>query len=318
MSPALARALQPALPTGPIGVAARRRPLPDNYEANWRAVNAVQFTSRGSGRRSVWREVARRALVTDALECFAALENMAAEIGMSVNAYRRHMQALESAGMIEVIGGRSGGRRPTRYRIALPLNPPVTGGLNPPVTGPEEVLNHDRRAATGEGRPSGRRPSTGRRAALAPKIDLEVRPGTRATPPAAGPAPPPEGADRPEAPALGKTTPTTTTTTTTTETGLVNGVSALTDEQETQARQRIVEQALALGVAPEKNQVPTEHLIPVGVVWGICTGCSMVQVVDGTLCSQCEDADKPRPKHEPAGPEYTGRPSADWNQGGDP
>ena len=45
----------------------------------------------------------------------------------------------------------------------------------------------------------------------------------------------------------------------------------------------------------------------------------MVQTVDGGLCSRCErDADdRPAPRTVDDGPVYSGRPSADWNEGGD-
>ena len=123
--------------------------IPDN-EAFWKSVNAVVFSSRGSGRRSVYRSVAWHVALTDERVCFAAVETIGKQADMGATQTRVHLQALAKDGYIVVDGQRSGGRSATRYRlstlrVSVP-NPPVTvsqpsgyRSVNPPVTGAEVV-----------------------------------------------------------------------------------------------------------------------------------------------------------------------------------
>ena len=142
---------QPALPTGPTGVVHRGgvSKLPDN-RAFWNYVNAVDFSSRGSGRRSVYRAVALLASPKEERVCYAAVKTIAKKANMGATQTRVHLQALEKDGYLVVEGKRSGGRNATSYRMttlqSTAPNPPVTvsqpsgyRSVNPPVTGAEVV-----------------------------------------------------------------------------------------------------------------------------------------------------------------------------------
>ena len=124
--------------------------IPDNAEF-WKAVNAVDFSSRGSGRRTVYRAVALLASPKEERVCYASVKTIAKKANMGVTQTRVHLQALVKEGYLVVEGKRSGGRKATSYRMttlqSTAPNPPVTvsqpsgyRSVNPSVTGPEEVI----------------------------------------------------------------------------------------------------------------------------------------------------------------------------------
>ena len=109
---------QRTLPTGPTGVVHRggKSALSDNTQF-WKTVNAVEFSSRGSSRRDVYRSVAWYVSLTDERVCFASVGTIAERAGLKATATRSQLRALERGGYIEVEGGRGGGRSGTRYRL---------------------------------------------------------------------------------------------------------------------------------------------------------------------------------------------------------
>ena len=142
-------ARQPALGLGPTG-RVHRTTLPDN-RALWESVNAVEFSSRGSSRREVYRAVAYFASLTDERVCFASVSNLAKRASLGTTATRSQLRALERDGFIETEGGRSGGRSGTRYRLSTQRvsvpNPTLTVAqpnadrwVNPTLTVAEEVI----------------------------------------------------------------------------------------------------------------------------------------------------------------------------------
>ena len=144
--------------------------IPDN-EAFWKTVNAVTFpSSRGSGRRSVYRAVAWHVALTDERVCFASVETISKRADMGATQARVHLHALVEDGYLVVEGKRSGGRNATSYcmtnqagnggtHLVSTPNPPVTvsqpsgyRSVNPPVTGAEvvsEVVKEVQAAAAG-------------------------------------------------------------------------------------------------------------------------------------------------------------------------
>ena len=111
---------QGTFPIGPTGRVHRggrtTSKIPDNKKF-WESVNAVDFTSRGSSRREVYRAVAYFVSLTDARVCFASVETQAKRASLGTTATRSHLRALERDGYLEVEGERSGGRSCTRYRL---------------------------------------------------------------------------------------------------------------------------------------------------------------------------------------------------------
>ena len=106
---------QRTLGLGPTGVIHKPK-IPDN-KAFWESVNAVEFSSRGSSRRDVYRSVAWHVSLTDERVCFASVGTIAERAGLKATATRSQLRALERDGYIEVEGGRGGGRSSTRYRL---------------------------------------------------------------------------------------------------------------------------------------------------------------------------------------------------------
>ena len=141
---------QRTLPVGPTGRVHRGGITDSKIQAGqafWKSVNAVDFSSRGSGRRSVYRAVAWHVALTEDRICYAAVETIAKKANMGATQTRVHLQALETDGFLVVEGQRSGGRKATSYRMTTlqsAPNPPVTvsqpsgnRSVNPPVTGAE-------------------------------------------------------------------------------------------------------------------------------------------------------------------------------------
>ena len=136
---------QQTLGLGPTGRIHKSK-LPDN-RAFWESVNAVEFTSRGSSRREVYRAVAYYASLTDKRICFASVAKLARRASLGTTATRSQLRALERDGDIETDGGRSGGRSGTRYRLSTHrANPTLTVSqpnayrcVNPTLTVAEEV-----------------------------------------------------------------------------------------------------------------------------------------------------------------------------------
>ena len=138
---------QQPLPTGPIGIASRSAPPPDNGQF-WPQVNAVTFAQRGAGRRAAYRAVAFFCSLKAERVCYAAVATQADRAGLGVTMMRGHLQWFEANGYIAATGSRTGGRpshtRPKaiHYSLILPppdtLKAPVSGGLKAPVSGPKE------------------------------------------------------------------------------------------------------------------------------------------------------------------------------------
>ena len=139
---------QGTLHLGPTGVV-HKSTLPDN-RAFWESVNAVEFASRGSSRREVYRAVAYFASLTDARVCFASVATLAKRASLGTTATRSQLRALERDGYIETDGSRSGGRSATRYRLSTQRvsvpNPTLSVAqpnayrwVNPTLTVAEEV-----------------------------------------------------------------------------------------------------------------------------------------------------------------------------------
>ena len=107
-------------------------------------------------RSAVYRAVAYFASLTAERVCFASVATIAgrAALGAGGEATQRQLRALEVDGHIEAVGGRSGGRNTTRYRLILAVpNPTPTQRDGEPVRG------HRRDAP--EARPYGNRAAAG-------------------------------------------------------------------------------------------------------------------------------------------------------------
>ena len=138
---------QQPLRMGPLGIASRSAPPPENQEF-WLQVNAVTFAQRGAGRRAAYRAVAFFCSLRAERVCFAAVATQAERAGLGVTMMRGHLQWFEANGYIAATGSRTGGRpshtRPKaiHYSLILPppdtLKAPVSGGLKAPVSGPKE------------------------------------------------------------------------------------------------------------------------------------------------------------------------------------
>lgn len=143
---------QGRIPHGPVAIVARgqRAEIPDNGEF-WPAVNAVTFKARGAGRRAVYRAVAYYASLSTARACFASVATIAERAGMGTTATRSQLRALERDGHLQAVGGRSGGRRGTRYTLILEVENPTVSVAQPngkrwvnPTVSVAEVGNRER------------------------------------------------------------------------------------------------------------------------------------------------------------------------------
>ena len=132
---------QRTLGLGPLGLVDKPK-IPDNT-AFWAAVNAVEFSSRGVTRQTVYRTVAYYVSLTEKRICFAAVETQAKWARLGTTAYRAHLRALERDGYIETEGDRSRGRSTTCYRLANPtlsVANPTLSDINPTLSVAKEVI----------------------------------------------------------------------------------------------------------------------------------------------------------------------------------
>ena len=114
---------QGTLHMGPLGIASRSDPPPENRQF-WMQVNAVTFAQRGAGRRAAYRAVAFYCSLRAERVCWAAVATQAERAGLGTTVMRGHLRWFEANGYVTATGSRLGGRsKGASYSLILP--PPV-------------------------------------------------------------------------------------------------------------------------------------------------------------------------------------------------